>query len=234
MISILGNKDDARLGRYGGWMEGVMSISKLASTVILSTSFATIFLFAFIFYLYGGERSVLEDALSMTASFFGGITTLVAAYIATQLFNDWRISHNKNMDAQLCMKVINSIYDCDLTLFRINSFFVDYLSSPNKVFYAREFDINLDKLRGVIDIMASSLSILGHIIPKNEYNQKILPNLEKVIDDLEEYYGVVDNTFRGLNTPMPDDFIKKYNEVCGNSRMKYRSVIEELRQYYRA
>lgn len=67
-----------------------MSISKLASTVILATSLATILLFTFIFYLYGGERSVLEDALSMTASFFGGIATLVAAYIATRIFNDWR------------------------------------------------------------------------------------------------------------------------------------------------
>jgi uncharacterized membrane protein YwzB len=194
-------------------VEGIVNISKFASTVILATAFATIFLFAFLFYLYGD----LKDALSDTASFFGGIATLVAAYIATQLFNDWRISHNKNMDAQLCMKVINSIYDCDLTLLRINSFFVDYLNSPNKVFYEQEFDINLGKLRDVIDIMASSLSIL-----------------EKVIDDLEEYYGVVDNTFRGLNTRMSDDFIKKYNEVCGNSREKYRSVIEELRQYYKA
>lgn len=218
------------MGRYCRWVEGIVNISKFASTVILATAFATIFLFAFLFYLYGD----LKDALSDTASFFGGIATLVAAYIATQLFNDWRISHNKNMDAQLCMKVINSIYDCDLTLLRINSFFVDYLNSPNKVFYEQEFDINLGKLRDVIDIMASSLSILGHIIPKNEYNQKILPNLEKVIDDLEEYYGVVDNTFRGLNTRMSDDFIKKYNEVCGNSREKYRSVIEELRQYYKA
>ncbi len=68
-----------------------MSISKLASTVILATSFATLFLFVFLFYLYGGGDGALKDALSMTASFFGGIATLVAAYIATQLFNDWRV-----------------------------------------------------------------------------------------------------------------------------------------------
>lgn len=67
-----------------------MNISKLASTVILATAFSTIFLFAIIFYLYGGEYSVVEDALSMTANFFGGIATLVAAYIATRIFNDWR------------------------------------------------------------------------------------------------------------------------------------------------
>ncbi|MCJ8512744.1 hypothetical protein [Acinetobacter lwoffii] len=210
-------------------------INPLALSVVGGVSiFAATYILFWVLFLCFDSPNAAREAINVLGSYFGGVATLWAAFIAAYLFNDWRISHNKNMDAQLCMKVINSIYDCDLTLLRINSFFVDYLSSPNKVFYAQEFDINLDKLRGVIDIMASSLSILGHIIPKNEYNQKILPNLEKVIDDLEEYYGVVDNTFRDLHAPMPDDFIKKYNEVCENSRMKYRSVIEELRQYYRA
>lgn len=93
-----------------------MSISKLASTVILATSFATIFLFAFIFYLYGGERSVLEDALSMTASFFGGIATLVAAYIATQLFNDWREQHNKTILANEAKAVFKKLSNSFLLL----------------------------------------------------------------------------------------------------------------------
>lgn len=83
-----------------------MSISKLASTVILATSFATIFLFAFIFYLFGGEGSNLKDALSMTASFFGGIATLVAAYIATQLFNDWRDEKNHELTSSLAMECV--------------------------------------------------------------------------------------------------------------------------------
>lgn len=90
-------------------MEGVVSISKLASTVILATSFATIFLFAFIFYLLGGKDSALKDALSMTASFFGGIATLVAAYIATQLFNDWKDEYNHRLESSILMEYINKL-----------------------------------------------------------------------------------------------------------------------------
>lgn len=74
-----------------------------------------IFLFVIIFYLYGGERSVLKDALSMTASFFGGIATLVAAYIATQLFNDWRIQHNKQVlanEAKGIFQLFHNQRDC--------------------------------------------------------------------------------------------------------------------------
>ena len=80
-----------------------MSISKLASAVILATSFATIFLFAFIFYLFGGKDSALKDALSMTASFFGGIATLVAAYIGTQLFNDWKDQEKYRITSSLAL-----------------------------------------------------------------------------------------------------------------------------------
>lgn len=82
-------------------MEGIVNISKLASTVILATSFAIVLLFAFLFYLYGD----FKDALSDTASFFGGIATLVAAYIATQLFNDWREQHNKQIMNTFGLKV---------------------------------------------------------------------------------------------------------------------------------
>ena len=80
-----------------------MNISKMAPTVILATAFATIFLFAFLFYLYGD----LKDALSDTASFFGGIATLVAAYVATQLFNDWKKEAKYTRNTQ----VLNEFWD---------------------------------------------------------------------------------------------------------------------------
>ena len=100
-----------------------MNISKMASTVILATAFATIFLFSIIFYLYGGVYGVLKDALSMTASFFGGIATLVAAYIATQLFNDWKEQHNKNIEKDLVLDVISKFDNAD---FNLSEFYESY------------------------------------------------------------------------------------------------------------
>ena len=80
-----------------------MNISKLASTVILATAFATLFLFAFLFFLYGD----FANALSMTAGLFGGIATLVAAYVATQLFNDWKKEAKYTRNTQ----VLNEFWD---------------------------------------------------------------------------------------------------------------------------
>lgn len=80
-----------------------MDISKLASTVILATAFATILLFTFLFFLYGD----FANALSMTAGFFGGIATLVAAYVATRLFNDWKKEAKYTRNTQ----VLNEFWD---------------------------------------------------------------------------------------------------------------------------
>lgn len=196
--------------------------------------FAIVYILFWVLLLCLDSPNAAREAINVLGGYFGGVATLWAAFIAAYLFNDWRISHNKNIDAQLCMKVMDSVYDCDLNLLRINSFLVDYLSEPNKISYQKELNVNLNRLRDIINIMASSLCILGHIIPKNDYNRNFLPSLQGVIDDLEEYHKTIDTTFRGLNTPMPSEFIQKYNILCESSRVKYRSVIEELRRYYKA
>lgn len=89
-----------------------MKISKLASTVVLTTSFATFFLFAILFYLYGD----FKEALSDTASFFGGIATLVAAYIATQLFNDWRDVQSGTNRSEQATRTLRSLTAIQTTL----------------------------------------------------------------------------------------------------------------------
>lgn len=63
-------------------------VNALAVTVI-----ATLFFFALTFILFDFFKAgtSLKDAWETLGSFFGGITTLVAAYIAAQLFNDWRV-----------------------------------------------------------------------------------------------------------------------------------------------
>lgn len=71
-----------------------MTIKDLAQTSFLVCSVITILVFGFIYYLMMNESissvALIKDSITLTASFFGGITTLVAAYIATLLFNDWK------------------------------------------------------------------------------------------------------------------------------------------------
>ena len=73
-----------------------MNFTRLISTFFLATTFACIVLFACIFWFYSNADSktliLLKDSLSTASGFFGGITTLIAAYIASRLFNDWKDS----------------------------------------------------------------------------------------------------------------------------------------------
>lgn len=82
-----------------------MNISKLVSTVILATVIFSIYLFGLIFWLYSSSNDktlvLLKESLSTTSSFFGGTATLIAAYIATKLFNDWREQEHVRFIRQL-------------------------------------------------------------------------------------------------------------------------------------
>ena len=87
-------------------------VNALAVTVI-----ATLFFFALTFILFDFFKagSSLKDAWATLGSFFGGITTLVAAYVATKLFNDWR-------DQEKIIFLRNVAYETSnliLTLFNI-------------------------------------------------------------------------------------------------------------------
>lgn len=113
-----------------------MKFSRLISTIFLISTFLCILLFAGIFWLYSSADSktlgLLKDSLSTASGFFGGITTLIAAYIASRLFNDWKEQHNKQVLAfeakQLHLdlsRFMRSIAEFEVTKNIINFYYFD-------------------------------------------------------------------------------------------------------------
>jgi hypothetical protein len=104
-----------------------IKINKLVSSVILGTTFSVLLLFGLIFYVYfnpaNGYPPALKEAFSITASFFGGIATLVAAYIAAQLFNDWRVQHNKQITNEFALKTYNFFSKFEESIFKLQNIF---------------------------------------------------------------------------------------------------------------
>lgn len=90
-----------------------MKFSRLISTIFIASTFACIFLFAGIFWFYSNADSktlsLLKDSLSTASGFFGGITTLIAAYIASTLFNDWRDQENELFKRDLAHTIYNDM-----------------------------------------------------------------------------------------------------------------------------
>lgn len=69
------------------------NIQKTIANTLAITAIAMLFFFALIFILFNFLKveTPIKDAWETLGGYFGGITTLVTAYIATQLFNDWRV-----------------------------------------------------------------------------------------------------------------------------------------------
>lgn len=90
----------------------------LAITVV-----ATLFFFALTFILFDFFKAgtSLKDTWETLGSFFGGITTLVAAYVAAKLFNDWK-------DQEKTIFIRNVAYETSgliLTLFNIMQGYIE-------------------------------------------------------------------------------------------------------------
>lgn len=75
-----------------------MTLKDSVQTAFLIVGIFTLLVFGVSYYFVLIDnvptQQPLKDALSITASFFGGFATLTAAYIASKLFNDWKMQHN--------------------------------------------------------------------------------------------------------------------------------------------
>lgn len=76
-----------------------MDTKKLIENTFGAVLALTITTFVVVFIAYGcsGVGDRLKETLTITIGFFGGFATLAAAYIAANLFNDWREQHNKQV-----------------------------------------------------------------------------------------------------------------------------------------
>lgn len=62
------------------------------------------FFVTFILFLHNDVKDALKEAWSVSVSFLSVLSTLGAAIIAANLFNDWKHQHNKNK-AKYCLTV---------------------------------------------------------------------------------------------------------------------------------
>lgn len=97
-----------------------MKTKDSVQTIILICGISAILIF-FLTYqllLVDTKGHTFKDSLSITGSFFGGIATLAAAYIATLLFNDWKEPyHQEKLD------------ECIENIYKVSSDLLNYHTS---------------------------------------------------------------------------------------------------------
>ncbi|WP_180158867.1 hypothetical protein [Acinetobacter sp. YH01026] len=74
------------------------------------TIFAITYILFWVFYFHTGTPEATSATLNTLGSYFGGIATLWAAFLAAYLYSDWRKPHKANFYAEYCKKIFESYF----------------------------------------------------------------------------------------------------------------------------
>lgn len=102
-----------------------------------------LFVLTWIIFDFQDSSTSLKDTWTIVSSLFGGITTLIAAYIAALLYSDWKDPHNSTIETQHkkeILSVIRALAPMEEKYYRIISNHFIYHDQPN-----RNIPINLVK-----------------------------------------------------------------------------------------
>ncbi|WP_265464688.1 hypothetical protein [Acinetobacter entericus] len=149
---------------------------------------------------------MLKDSLATASGFFGGITTLIAAYIAANLFNDWRDEKNYELENTLLSNILMDLKPLYIELLKARS---DSINLKN---IETSFIVKTDYLeRNRIDLVISTLNLFPNIKIyshlKNDYT------LIDLYNKFDKHCYCFSHFFRIL-------FLEKY-------RIYYEVIIEE-------
>ncbi|UOH16900.1 hypothetical protein [Acinetobacter sp. NyZ410] len=119
-----------------------MTLKDSVQTAILVVGMFSLFVFgaSYYFVLIDPDSSnyPLKEALSITASFFGGFATLTAAFIASKLFNDWKDQHNKQIINNFGLQVYENFTEFEKKL----SIHQQYLQQLDEIIENYDYPVN--------------------------------------------------------------------------------------------
>lgn len=139
-----------------------MKTKDSVQTIILICGISTILIFFLTnqLLLVDTKGQTFKDSLSITGSFFGGIATLAAAYIATLLFNDWKEPYYQE-----------KLDECIENIYKVSSDLLNYHTST----YLKKI--------GNINCLISEKSVLisnNNQIEINKFYDEISPLIQEV------------------------------------------------------
>ncbi len=144
---------------------------------------------------------------------FGGITTLIAAYIASKLFNDWKVQHNKTVEKEIAWDVVLKFDEADLDLSEFHEDLRSYLikNASLEDLSDEEFE-NLDSdlqnilasLKGANFKVASFLEALRKysIVANKTYHgdyKKVIMELHSLLRSLKDLKATYPSSIDHIN-----------------------------------
>ena len=181
-----------------------ISIANAVQTSILIAGMFTLLVLAGSYYFVLSDvvasQQPLKDALSITASFFGGFSTLIAAYIASRLFNDWRYEKDHDTKSIYLNNAIQKLSEIHSSLIESRSNAHNLLKIEDylilKMDYLNQMSMNHKK---TLILLHADLTVVSKL-----FERKLL---------IEEYsaYEKLINVFNMFNELLSKEYGRYYH-----------------------
>lgn len=178
-----------------------MKFSKYLSTIFLATAISLIYLFSILFWFYtcasGDILESLKESLSTTSSFFGGITTLIAAYVAVQIFKEWKKQARYLDSIKLISRIKKQIKKCFYEINNKRNFFIYqeyYVDLGRKLVQEGNFDNFHTGILSGPEKAQEVLKFKDSLYPIDESFEE----LNELVEELSTYLDVDPTSFLSL------------------------------------
>lgn len=166
---------------------------------------------------YSPERDQLKESLTLTATFFSAYATLAAAYIAANLFNDWRDEYKY----KILIQYRKDLLDSARLLQDLNYQFYEYTREDADYIYKRKthtmylnyiwcFQNTAEQLKGYLLILSKH---------GNAVSSQIMKNAKKLNEDMNRNY---ENT--KMNESEMDDYKSVSDRMNANSYLIFHLI----------
>lgn len=212
-------------------------IKPFAFSILVSLIISFIFLLIifWIFYQYSTGNKPAESALNTTGSYFGGVTTLVAAIVAAYLYTDWKEPH--------FFSKISSEQNEIVTLTRRMKRNIDAFTlfmKTQKPFYTglNNGDEFANNYQNLVNTILDDIDDLAGLLKAYQFNFKInIPHEKEHLHRLKESVDILRELHEVFSEPNPViGYLESYPKVkikvdSGDLIELYREIVLNLPDY---
>ena len=156
------------------------------------------FFVTFILFLHNDIKDALKEAWSVSVSFLSALTTLGAAIIAANLFNNWKDQHNKTVEKEMAWDVVHKFDIADIHLSEFQDVFQNFKYRCQFLYEMpdEEFGNLNTELRGIVkSLNGASLNFTAFLESTRKYS--VVANnayFDDANNDVKKINSIIFNT----------------------------------------
>ncbi|UUS56246.1 hypothetical protein MST16_08905 [Acinetobacter sp. YH16040_T] len=197
--------------------------------IIAITMAISFFCFAssWILFEFKGSSNSLKDTWSIVSSLFSGGAALIAAYIASLLFNDWKEQHNKSILSNEAKIIFRKISESYLLLATYNKS-LDRMLGNSVAFSINDIHNSMEPLVSFNQEIIVDLKYFEDLSSESKLNNmiKAYNNLvSQHVDYLDSYIKCPDNKL------ISEDFVSRGKVFTSGLNSTSQTIQSNLKEY---